>query len=73
MEQDRISYSAGMKVNIGNYESADFHVSMSSDVRAKETPEQALKRIAEFVDGELEKKIREHVPSRFENEGDDKW
>lgn len=73
MEPDRISYSAGMKVNIGNYESADFHVSMSSDVSKGETSEEALARIAKFVDGALEKKIREHVPSRFEDEGDDKW
>lgn len=31
MDPDRISISIGRKINLGNYESYDFHVSYSSD------------------------------------------
>jgi hypothetical protein len=56
---DRVNYSYGMKVSLGNYESADFHMSLSSDVRDSETPEQALERVKEFVENESEKKFDE--------------
>lgn len=49
-QPDRISYSLGMKVNLGNYESADFHISLSSDVESGETNEQALSRLQSFVE-----------------------
>lgn len=58
-ESDRVNFSFGMKVNLGNYESADFHMSLSSDVRDDESPEQALERVKEFVENESEKKFDE--------------
>jgi len=56
---DRVNYSFGMKVNLGGYESADFHISLSSDVRPHESPAQALKRIQQFVSEECEKQYEE--------------
>ena len=58
-ESDRVNYSYGMKVNLGNYESADFHMSLSSDVRVGETPEDAMERVKFFVENESEKKFDE--------------
>jgi hypothetical protein len=55
-ELDRISYAMGIKVNLGNYESADVHISFSTDVKSGETKEQALKRAAKFVENEIDKK-----------------
>ena len=58
-EADRISYTFGMKLNMGNYESADFHISLSSDLKAGETHEKALKRVQTFVEDEAERKLDE--------------
>lgn len=58
-EPDRISYSFGMKVNMGNYESADMHFSYSTDVKSKESPEAALQRAIAFVEEEAEGKLDE--------------
>jgi hypothetical protein len=59
MESDRLSYSFGMKVNMGNYQSADFHINFSSDVAEGETPSAAFARIVKFVEKESEKKLNE--------------
>lgn len=58
-ESDRISYAFGMKINCGNYESADFHISFSSDVQSEETPHEAFKRIQKFVETAAEEKLEE--------------
>ena len=63
-EADRVNYSYGMKVNMGNYESADFHVSLSTDVKEGETPKQALARAIKFVEAEAEVKFDELVEIR---------
>lgn len=43
---DRVSYSFGMKLSLPTkYESADFHISLTSDVADGETNEQALNRV----------------------------
>jgi len=47
---DRVSYSMGRKVNIGNYESIEIHESFSTDLLPGETREQALARAAGFVE-----------------------
>jgi len=39
-----------MKINIGNYQSVDFHLSHSTDVREGETKEEAMARAAAFVE-----------------------
>lgn len=56
---DRISFSYGMKIGLPNYSSVDFHISMSSDVKAGETPEKALVRIKKFVDEKIEKEMED--------------
>lgn len=56
---DRVSYSFGMKVNMGNYESADFHVSYSTDLKKGETAKDALARAITFVENESEVKLDE--------------
>ncbi len=50
MENERVSYSFGMKVNLGNYQSADFHVSLSSDVQSNETSVTAYNRVKKEVE-----------------------
>lgn len=46
---DRLSFSFGAKINMGNYESQDYHISMSSDLRQGETRMECIDRLAEFV------------------------
>jgi hypothetical protein len=60
-ELDRISYSEGVKVQIGDYESRDVHISYSTNVKNKEKVSDALKRAKKTVQMSLrkaEKKIR---------------
>jgi hypothetical protein len=49
MEPNRISVSLGRKINLGNYESYDFHVSYSSDVGCEESNDEAYQRVTEQV------------------------
>jgi hypothetical protein len=56
---DRVTYSFGTKLNLGNYESADFHISFSSDVKDGETCESAFNRVKAFVDSESRKAFKE--------------
>ena len=56
---DRVNFSFGMKVNLGNYQSADFHLSLSSDVKGEESVKDALKRCEKFVEAESERKLAE--------------
>ena len=58
-EQDRVSYSFGMKINLGNYESADFHISYSTDVKPGETRADALERAVEFIEAEADTKYEQ--------------
>ncbi len=45
-QNDRVSFSFGMKLSLPTkYESADFHISLTSDVLPSETIDQALARI----------------------------
>ena len=53
MELDRISISYGRKINLGNYESADTHVSYSSDLREDESFTQAYQRVVSICRAEL--------------------
>lgn len=57
MEADRLSYTFGVKMNIGNYQSADFHVSYSSDVKSGETPDKAFSRIKKYVEQKVEEEV----------------
>lgn len=56
-EPDRINYSFGMKVNLGNYESADFHISLSSDLKEGETEDEAYERVRKFVQDKAEEEF----------------
>lgn len=59
MATDRVSYSFGMKINIAKFETADFHISIESDVKAGETVETAIDRVRTQVEKESEKKFDE--------------
>lgn len=61
-ESDRISYSEGVKVNIGDFENRDVHISYSTSVKKKEKFSDAVKRARKTVQLSLrsaEKRIRE--------------
>lgn len=58
---NRISYGETVKVNIGDYESRDVHISFSTDVEEDETVDQALVRARSTVRTHVtkyEKRIR---------------
>lgn len=49
-QNDRVSYSFGMKLSLpAKYESADFHISLTSDVGDGETLNQAFERVRNQV------------------------
>lgn len=58
-QQDRVSYSFGMKMSLGNYSTADFHLSMSSDVGDDETVDEAMDRIKSIIEDRVEKEYEE--------------
>ena len=60
-QNDRVNYSMGMKLNIGNYQSVDVHASMSSDVKDGESWNQAYLRCMTFIEEKLEKKREEII------------
>ena len=74
-EQDRISYSEGVKVNIGDYESRDVHISYSTNVRDKEKPTDTFKRAKKVVRQELkitERRIRKKSEDDVDHESSDR-
>lgn len=52
---DRISYSEGVKINIGDYESRDVHVSYSTSVKEGENTKKAISRARKTVQEKLMK------------------
>ncbi len=56
-ENDRISYSFGAKINIGNYQSIDFHISYSSEVKPDEKTDTAYSRVKKYVESKAEFEI----------------
>jgi len=72
---DRVSYSESVKVNIGDYESRDIHISYSSDVGKDEDFNSAFIRVSKKVKKRLEiceYKIRNAVKDNVDYEIDDK-
>lgn len=63
-DPDKVNYSYGMKINMGNYESADFHISLTTDVKEGETLKQAYERAVKFVEREAEVKFNELIEIR---------
>lgn len=59
IQPDRLSVSYGRKINLGNYESADVHMSYSSDINDGESIEAAEARISKVVEVLITKKIKE--------------
>ena len=60
MENDRVSYSFGMKLSgPGKYESTSFSLTLTSDVKEEETAEEALKRVTSFVEDQADVKLTE--------------
>lgn len=58
-QADRVSHSFGMKISIGQYSTADFHLSLSSDVKDGETIEEAMDRVKSIVEERAEKEYEE--------------
>jgi hypothetical protein len=56
---DRVSYSFGRKLNTAKFETADVHISYSTDVRKGETMEDALDRAIAFVEPKVMDKCDE--------------
>lgn len=48
-QPDRVWFSCGLTINTGNYESVKVDAGMSTDVRDKETPAQAMQRCKDLV------------------------
>lgn len=74
-EQDKISYSEGVKVNIGDYESRDVHVSYSTFVKDKEKPKDTIARARKVVRQELkkyERRIRKSSEEDVDHESMDR-
>jgi len=72
---DRINYSEGVKVSIGDYESRDIHIAYSTDVKKKEQPADAIKRAKKTVQIALckaERKIRKNAEEDVDFETLDK-
>ena len=58
---DRINYGESVKINIGDYESREFHFSLSTDIEKDEKFDVAVKRLmkkVKMVVHSQEKKIR---------------
>lgn len=70
-EPDRINYTFGTKVNMGNYESVNIQVSLTSDVKKGESREDALTRISLFVETEVEE--RRDALKGGQEDGDDEF
>lgn len=58
-DQDRVWFTAGLTINMGDYNSARVDAGMATTVRKGETPEQAYERIREFVVVEVETQIND--------------
>lgn len=52
---DRVWFTYGLTVNLGNYNSVKFDAGMASDVRPGETPQQAIDRCRKVADAEIER------------------
>ncbi len=50
---DRVWFSDGVKMNLGDYQSASVDAGMSSDVRVGETVEQAFDRVRKVVEQQV--------------------
>ena len=62
----RLSYSVGMKANIGNYESADFHI---NEGETWDVSDLSTEEVATFVNDrhyKLREKLGEDAALRFE-------
>jgi len=57
MNPDRLTYTFGVKMNIGNYQNVDFNVSYSSDVKSGETTDKAYARIKKYVEQKIEEEV----------------
>jgi hypothetical protein len=67
-QSDRVSVAFGRKVNVGNYESVDFHFSYSTDVRHDETADMALHRARAFVTSKLNVELKTIRGKKTEDE-----
>lgn len=52
--KDRVTYSFGLTINTGNYESVRVDVTMASDVEGNETFDEAYERVKSVVQDKVE-------------------
>lgn len=54
---DKVRYSFGVTINIGNYENVKISIARETEVEDGETPAMALERLKEWVQEEADKEI----------------
>ncbi len=59
-----VSYSVGLKVNLGNYESADFHLSESHRIDVSDLEVADIAPFANVVRSEIATRLGEEVVAR---------
>jgi len=59
VESDRVNYTFGLKINLGNYESCSINMSYSTDLKEGETPKDGMDRAVEFIENSIDKKRME--------------
>lgn len=47
---DRVSVGMGFKRSLGNYQTMDIHISLSSDAKSGENEEDVFRRVYDFVE-----------------------
>lgn len=58
-QPNRVSVGMGFKRNLGNYQSMDVHISLSSDAKQGEDDEALLRRVYDFVETNFLKEFEE--------------
>jgi hypothetical protein len=68
---DRIWYSCGLTLNLGNYESARVDAGMATDLHHGESLDDALQRCKDFVTHEVEGQAVDVRSSLYEKTGEE--
>lgn len=59
VEPTRVGVSVGYKMNLGNFENADVHISVSTSARPGETAGDQVDRVFSLVEAKLVEKFNE--------------
>ena len=58
-DRPTVTYSAGMTINLGNYQSARVDIGVSFPVHPDQSNEEVMKAAIAFVKGTLDKELKE--------------